>query len=110
MLTPLRHFTPLPVIHRPVVLVYAVFTIIIAMIDQISLPEAHAAASELAPIFGIDLEFSENEGAFGSDLAEVKGESTFVPARGRRAEADLQWAVGSVRRGLHGVLPNGFNG
>lgn len=72
MLKVSRHLTPLPILHAPSIFAFAIFALIIAMVDQNTLPDAYAAASELGSRFGLDINFSETDGAIGSDLSEVE--------------------------------------
>ncbi|KLT45213.1 hypothetical protein CC85DRAFT_255491 [Cutaneotrichosporon oleaginosum] len=49
------YLSPLPVLYRPEYTAFAVFTLILALVEQMSLDEARAAAMELAGRFGLDI-------------------------------------------------------
>lgn len=54
------YLAPLPVLYRPEYVAFAVFTLILAMIEEMHLDEATAAAIELAGRFGLDIPWRES--------------------------------------------------
>lgn len=65
--------SPIGILHSDCVLAFAIFTLVIAMVDQVCESEALASAAEVAHLFGLDIEFDDEAGAKGEDLESVKG-------------------------------------
>ena len=72
-LTTCSHVTPLPILHQSRIFAFGIFALTIAFVEQITLPDAFAAASELGSNFALDIGFDDEDGASGSDFADVQG-------------------------------------
>lgn len=68
------YLSPLPVLHPAPIIAFAVFALVLAMVDEVPVSTATATAAELGDKFGLDIQFDEAEGAKGTDVAAVKGE------------------------------------
>lgn len=71
------HFTPLPVLHHPLILSYTILLLNLALILQLPLSEAHLVASEISYRFdlavNLDMDPETGKGkVIGDDLEEVK--------------------------------------
>lgn len=66
--------TPLPILYHPYIFAFGIFALTIALVDQIPLVNAYAAASELGEQFGLDVRFDDEIGAVGVDLANAQCE------------------------------------
>ncbi|GMK55514.1 hypothetical protein CspeluHIS016_0205700 [Cutaneotrichosporon spelunceum] len=71
------YLAPLPVLYRPEYSAFAVFTLILAMVEEMRLDDATAAATEFAGRFGLDIPWRESvepssDGNSG-DEAKAKG-------------------------------------
>lgn len=65
--------SPIGILHTECVLAFAVFVLILQMVEQVGEAEALAVAAEIGGRFDLDVEFDEVEGAKGEDLQAVKG-------------------------------------
>lgn len=65
---------PLPVLHAAPILAFMAFVLVLAAVDEMPLSRALAAASDLGPKFGLDVQFCPETGAKGEDVKAVRGE------------------------------------
>ncbi|BEI85221.1 hypothetical protein CcaverHIS002_0506220 [Cutaneotrichosporon cavernicola] len=71
------YLAPLPVLYRPEYSAFAVFTLILAVVEEMRLDEAAAAATELAGRFGLDIPWRESVESssreYGTEEANARG-------------------------------------
>jgi hypothetical protein len=67
------YLAPFPVLFRPEYTAFAVFTLILTMLESLTLSEAIAAATELAGRFGLDIPWTESGSGGGGDEAKAQG-------------------------------------
>jgi hypothetical protein len=71
----IRCHSPLPVLHSVSIIAFMSLVIIFALVERLPIVEATRLAAELGWRFGLNIDLDANDGAVGSDLAEIEGMS-----------------------------------
>ena len=64
--------TPLSILHHAYIIAMSTFVLIVALVDEVPLNQALAAAAELGDKFRVQVAFDPETGMVGVDAPEVK--------------------------------------